>query len=255
MFSSCEKVIDFPLTNTAPEPIIEAQIKNPSATATLKLSMSQNYYSTEPCQMITNASAWLTWGDTNRIELEEINPGYYSATNPGIHENETYFLNLEMDGKSYQAESYMPFHTTIDSVYYIYSSKTLFAPEGFRVWAIFNDPPEKGNYFRLQLFVNNVCVTNGVIYLWCDDETNGKTVQYIFYQNALNSSDRFRVELWAIDKESYEYYRELQGVISNNNGTQLAAPANPVNNFSDNVLGNFSAISVYSTREFQIHDN
>lgn len=252
LFTSCEKTIDFDLKKTEPQLVIEGLVKSSNNMATLNLSWSEDYYSTSGFVAVSNADAEISWGNGKYAVLDETTSGVYTADNIDIDEGQEYSLSVETDGKWHYASSVMPVATEIDSVFFMYSDKTLFAPEGFRVWAMFTDPGERGNYFRLQLFVNDEPVTNGIIYLWDDNETNGAVVQYIFYRNSLAVSDRFRVELWAIDKDTYNYYLALQALITDNQELQPAAPANPENNISDEVLGYFSAVAVYSSNTVQI---
>ena len=250
---SCEKVIDFDLKDTEPVPVAEAVINSMQHSASLKLSYTDNYYDTTGFTPISHAEAVITTASGDSYKLDEVNPGYYINTQIPVNEGEQYNLKLDLQGETYKAVSEMAEPVTIDSVYYIYNAASLFAPEGYRIWAVFRDPPLQENYFRLKLYVNDVDVTHGVIYLWSDANADGSVVQFIFYRHALAAGDRFRVELWGIDKATYDYLFTLQNISTGAQNASLAAPANPETNLSGgNILGYFTAAAVTSTENVTI---
>ncbi len=253
VFTSCEKVIDFPLKNTPPKPVIDARINSLQHTATVTFTQSEGYYDTTFFPAVTGAAVAVTDDAGNRFVLEEYAPGFYQSMNLPVAEKTYWHLSVSHNGETYEADSYMPAPVLLDSVYYVYSSESLFAPEGYRVWATFTDPPGEENYYRLKLFVNGKDVTNGIIYLWSDTGSDGAHVQFIFYRHALSKGDRFRVELWAIDEAAYDYLFALQNTISGNENASLAAPANPENNLSGDALGYFTATAVSTSEEVVIN--
>ncbi len=246
IFTSCEKVIDFPLKDTPPKTVIEAVINSLDHSATLYLTQSDNYYDTSGFTGLSGAIASIQNSNGVEYVLESLNPGVYRATNIPVEEDSQYKLSVELQGNKYDAVSYLPESVPVDSVYYRYSNESLFAPEGYRVWANFTDPANQTNYYRLKLYVNGIDVTSGVIYLWSDATADGSQVEYIFYRHALQPGDQFRVELWSIDKTTYDYLFALQNTVTGNQNASLAAPANPENNISGDVLGYFTAAAVTS---------
>ncbi len=245
LLGSCEKVIDFPLKNTPPQPVAEAVINSLTHTASLTLSLTDDYYDTTGFAFISGAEAYIINEQDDTIVLNEMNPGYYIANQINIEENTRYRFEMDALGNHYRGISQMPSAVPVDSVYYTYSAATLFAPEGYRVWASFTDPPGEENYFRLKLYVNDVSATDGIFYLWKDTNADGEKVDFIFYRNALQGGDRIRVELWAIDKTTYDYYFALQNTSLQNQNASLAAPANPESNLTGGeIYGYFTAAAV-----------
>ena len=59
---------------------------------------------------------------------------------------------------------------------------------------------------------------------------------------SLKIGDKVKVELYHINKSSYDYYRTLLEAI----GTGDLAPANPISNFGEQALGNFNTYIVFS---------
>ncbi len=253
VLTSCEKVIDFPLKNTSTKPVIDACINSFQHAATLTFSQSEGYYDTTFFPPISGANAIITDEQGNSFVLQEFAPGFYQNVNIPVQEKTLWQLSVSYNGETFKANSYMPVQVLLDSVYYKYSSETLFAPEGYRVWATFTDLSGENNQYRLKLYVNDKDVTNGIIYLWSDTGNDGAHVQYIFYRHALTKGDVFRVELWAIDEATYNYLFALQNTISGNENASLAAPANPENNISGNALGYFTAAAISTSKKIVIN--
>jgi hypothetical protein len=254
--SSCEKVIDFPLNDAPPQPVAEAVVNSMNRTASLKLSWTNNYYDTTGFKAITGAEAIIYNEAGDTVHLYEMSPGYYFGTNISVKENKEYFFDLKSLGTHYQAASFMPETVPVDSVYYEYNEASLFAPEGYRVWVSFSDPAGEENYFRINLYVNDTLKTNGIFYLWKDSNADGEKVNFILYRHSLKNGDTFRVELWAIDKQTYDYYFELQNTSSVNQNASLAAPANPENNITGGeIYGYFTAAAVSTSKKVVVRND
>ena len=107
------------------------------------------------------------------------------------------------------------------------------------------DIPDENNYYFMHLY------RNGVGYRWAvmsDRENPGAELQQLFScttkrdmdagtgSDVLFEGDQMRLEVRSIDRPVYDYLYSLQ--LMNNTGT------NPIANFSDGLLGYFSAYQV-----------
>jgi len=252
VFPSCEKVIDIELHATDPMVVVEGMISSSDSTALVNLSWSQDFYSTQGFDVIDKAQVGIINHLEEMYELTQITPGVYIKKELPITFNSEYRLWVIFGDKQYSASSQMPYKTPIDSVFYSYSTETLFADEGYRAWVIFRDPDTTGNCYRLHLYVDNERITDGIYYLWNDDESNGGLVTYIYYMNSLKNNVQFYVELLAIDRVTYEYLKSIQSIATISRGAQPAAPTNPENNISDEALGYFTATAVSRSKTLLI---
>ena len=252
LLTSCEKVIDFDLKESQPQVVIESIANNESHTVWTKLSLSGDYYNPNEFDKITGATVSATINGTVELNLEEKSAGYYETVFDEVNAGDIFSLSVKIDGIEYSAVSELQEKVQVDSVFFQYSGETVFAPEGFRAVAIFTDPPGKGNYYRIQLYVNDEPATDGIIYLYNDNTTDGAPVSYLLYRNALQQGDRVRVELWTVDKQVYDYYAGLEKLISTYPAHMQVSPANPETNLTGGALGYFAAIAVTSSKIYFI---
>ncbi len=252
LMTSCEKVIDFDLENAEPQVVIESIANNNDNLVYAKLSYSGDFYNPSDFPEITPATVKLFINNSDGQLLEETASGLYEARFQPAQPGDIFTLEVDIDGIKYSATSELQQKVPVDSVFYQYSEESIFAPAGYRVTAIFYDPPGKGNYYRVQLYVNGEPTTNGIIYLYSDNAADGAPVSFILYRNALELNDVFRVDLWAIDKATYDYYSGLEKLMSDYPAHMQVSPANPVNNISGGALGYFSAIAVTSSKTVTI---
>ncbi|GEM_PF-274136 len=249
LFTSCEKVIDFELKDTAPVMVIESVANAQNGTITAKLSYSGDYYSASDFQPVTGATVKTDINGSAETILNEISPGEFQAQTPEAGVGDIFNFVVKIDGAEYSASSEVHRSVGVDSVFFIYSAETVFAPEGYRAMVVFRDPQGKGDFYRIQMYVNGAPATEGMIYLYNDNTTDGEPVSYNLYRNSLNVGDRIRVEIWTFDKQVYDYYSGLEKLISDYPASMQISPANPASNISGGVLGYFAAVNVSSSQE------
>jgi hypothetical protein len=240
VLTSCEKTIDFELQNTDPELVIEATANGTTQITEVLLSYSGDYYNSDGFEKISGAEVYLTVEDNSPNILTELDNGLYTSEGIIIRPGQNCYLEVNANGKHYSAMSQMPSPVLVDSAYYQYSPETLFAPEGYRAIVTFTDPPETGNYYRIEMEVDGQMATDGIYYLFSDESGTQGLVNYVLYRNSLNPGVKFRIRLLSIDKATFDYYSELEKLSGSNPGPAQAAPANPENNIQPEALGYFS---------------
>ena len=118
--SSCQDVIDI-ATDDAPQLlVVDAWLNNKSAPQTIKLTLTEPYFSNTLAGGVSNATVNVTDGNGNTMTFEEKGDGNYTWTPTGgetLGEIGTVFtLNVDWDGKNYTASSLMNPVPPVDSI-------------------------------------------------------------------------------------------------------------------------------------------
>lgn len=251
---SCEDVIELDLDRVEPRMVVEANISNQPGPYAVFLSETRDFYDDNNFKPRAGADIIIYDEVGNRDILRETTPGTYQTNTirgiPGVK----YTLDINYDGKKYTAFSTMPVHfNPIDSLIVAYEEESIFRDEGYYATVTTQDPKGVDNYYRLKIFVNDkVYVFNegdedadeyedDNLYLFNDKYTDGQYLDFDL-SPTLKIGDKVKVELYHINKSSYDYYRTLLDAI----GTGGLAPANPISNFGEEALGNFNTYVVFS---------
>jgi hypothetical protein len=144
----------------------------------------------------------------------------------------------------------MPRKVAIDSLYTT-PLREFDGDVGYNLYVMFNDPPEPGNYYRINLRISRPLppdsVTGERYHLFSDKLTNGNEVTIRMRTGrSIVTGDTVFVELLSIDKAAYDYYRTLNNILSSDRAPTSLAPANPNTNLSNGSLGYFAAFTVDS---------
>ncbi len=236
--SSCEKVIDLELDKSPSSIVIEGQITNQAAAYTVKITKSMAFDEPNNYLPVTNATVIITDNIGQRDTLTyTANGNYKTNTLQGIV-GRTYFLTVNVEGKTYTARSTMPLYVSLDS---LKTTLITFAAEKkTQVIPVFTDPTVLGNNYQFLLYRNNVLdksytVTN-------DNVNNGLPNQRPIFANDFDfkAGDLATIEMRCIDNNVYNYFFTLSQIAANGPGGGTT-PSNPPSNISTGALGIFSA--------------
>jgi hypothetical protein len=249
--SSCQKVVSIDLNKTNPHMVIEGVVSDRQTPDSVVLSESGNYF--EPSLFFPPVSgALVTISDDigNTDTLREAFSGTYKSTSLSGVPGRTYSLRVVVHGTEYDAVSSMPRKVTIDSLYTT-PLREFDGDVGYNLYVMFKDPPEPGNYYRINLRINRSLppdsVTGERYHLFSDKLTNGNEVTIRMRTGrSIVTGDTMFVELLSIDKAAYDYYRTLNDILTSDRAPTSLAPANPNTNLSNGSLGYFAAFSVDS---------
>jgi len=250
IFSGCEEVIQVDLNSSKPEIVIEAKIYDvPDSNGlytSVMISKSTDYFVPGIYPKVDNAEVTVHDDMGNVYRYVNLGDGLYVDSNlVGIH-NHTYTIDVNVDGETYSAESYMPMSVQIDSVYYqrrpVLSGKKIVVLN-----VMFQDDPDEQNFERIKTFINDIPVPNYSVF--SDRLTNGNSLNIgnligiegedIFF------GDTIAVQIEALDESGFQYFKTLKGVQANRDrGGRQVAPANPVTNWSSGAFGYFSAMAI-----------
>jgi hypothetical protein len=236
--TACTKIINVDL-NDAPSQLVIEGIVNDVDAATVIISSSVVFSSANTFPPVSGALVTIRDDAGNTYTLSEsvTRKGTYSTGSVIGIPGRNYTMNINVNGKTYTAESRMPAVVNLDSLKAdeIYFGKPLKV-----VTPMYTDPPGRGNYYQLVEFVNRRFIKN--IYAWYDNVNDGGTnTRRLIYNDEVDSlnikrGDTVAVELRCIDKNMFNYMYALADLSSSQ-----TIPANPVNAITGGALGYFSA--------------
>ena len=237
------------LNKADPHIVIEGIISDQPGPYVVKVSMTGNYF--EPSLYfppVTDAQIVLTDDNGQRDTLKESDQGTYLSTTLRGISGRTYSMSVVSKGKIYSASSFMPAKVLIDSIYAV--ARTGFRSEpGYDIYVLFKDPPEPGNYYRLNAKSSTLIPADSIdgrrYRLYTDKLTNGNEMtERIRAGGQVQPGDTITLELLSIDKASYDYFSTLRDILSSDRSPTSLSPANPNTNLSNGSLGYFSAFAM-----------
>jgi hypothetical protein len=242
IFTSCEKVITVDLNEADRVYVIEGQITNFEDLNYVKITKSDDFYETQDFETISDATVIVTDDSGNATTFTEDEPGIYKSAGFAATAYTTYDLSVVIAGEEYNASTYMPGNTPIDSLPYI--NGAFFGGEGYSAFLYWTDEPTERNYYKY----NNWKKSPGDDYFTPDPSIaitedalfNGIATGIPLFTRSFDVGDSVIVDLMEIDEPNYKYWFALSQVVSG----QTAAPGNPVTNLSGNALGYFGAYNV-----------
>ena len=244
---ACEKVVSINLNNADPQLVIEAVVSDHHDSTFVKLSKSGDYfvpslYFPPVSKAVVVISDDLGVQDT----LHETSPGLYKPGSFMGAPGRTYLLSVFSDGKQYTALSTMPKKIAIDSLY-TETTQGRNGEPGYNLYMNFRDPPELGNYYRMNYYVGALAAdsNSGLRYrIYRDKLSNGDEVSFrMRLRRSVNPGDTVTVSLYSIDQRMYDYYNTMNTIVVSDRSPTLLAPANPNTNLSAG-LGYFAAYAV-----------
>jgi hypothetical protein len=244
--SSCQKVIDVNLNSVTPQYVIEAQLLEGKNDFVVRISKTGDYFGVDKPTPVTNAVVNLKKGSETAVVIKHENDGVYRLLNYTATINAEYSLSVVVDGKTFQASSFMPKAVPLDSL------KSARLPsinqdrdkpsDSLQIDCYFKDPASEVNFYRVKTVKNGVFQGKGEDLLVENDRlSNGINVILPIYTAAYKAKDSVNVELVSMDRKMFDYFNTLRSIIDG--GGNSAAPANPLTNFSGGCVGYFGAFS------------
>ncbi len=242
--SSCEDVINVKLKNTAPRLVVEGSISNISDSVIIYISKSTDYYTPSNIVKVNDALVSVTDSSGNRYNLQNLLNGVYTASGIRAQPGEKFSLQIGQGGTTYTGSAVMPALVKIDTVII---DKEPDRPDEDRLNILINDPPGERNFYRLQVFRNNVLLDgNDHFILFSDKYFDGKATYLMIGARRVgitmfDRGDRIKVRLFSIEKSMYDYFDVLRSITDELQFISASAPSNPPNNLDSDALGYFAA--------------
>lgn len=248
---SCQKVVSIDLNNANPQMVAEAVVTDGPGPYTVSLTRSGDYF-TPSLYFPPVTHAFVTLADNLGVTdtLRETSNGTYRTSVLRGVQGATYYLRVVADGKEYDAASTMPSRVNIDTLVAFHATESD-GDQVYNLYVIFKDPPEPGNYYRMNLRVSVQISPDSIdgrrYHLYNDKLTNGNEAAVrIRMRNHFNPGDTVWVDLLSIDRASYDYFNTLNDILTSDRSPTSLAPANPNTNLTNGALGYFAAYSVDS---------
>lgn len=282
LFAGCRERINLKVGTTYVRLVIEGEITTDTMAHKVKLSKTEDYFSDQPVQPVSNAVVFITDGkDTFKLLESLSNPGsYYTASNvygiPG-HTYNLYINNVDIgnDQTDYVASCYMPYVSKIDS-FKVVKDTTDHQDGPIRIqnWSVdlyAKDPAATKDFYLFNFYCNNILLSDTLFKLFSTNdvlfngnETNGVTVYTIsdtyrkqqsllYLKGGVQPKDTFTLEIDGISESYYDFITQMQTQYDNSNPIFGGPPANSSNNVlpSDKAVGFFAAYS--TTRKSLIY--
>ncbi|MEN0048556.1 MAG: DUF4249 domain-containing protein [Bacteroidota bacterium] len=243
--TACEKVIDIDLNESDPQLVIEANLQAGEQEFVVDITQTTSYFDNQLPKAVENAIVHLRTEDDAEIALSYQSGRYVGLVN--ATPNQTYTLEVEVEGQIYQAASYLPEKVALIALEAEFQAARGPIDEGYLVYSRFEDHANTKNYYRLLHKVDGTLRNGGEDLQVVDDNFfNGGMARLPLFQKIFNSGETVEVILQHFDAASFDYFNSLGDVVSSGGGGPAggsAAPGNPNTNWSNGALGYFSAFS------------
>jgi hypothetical protein len=252
---SCEKKVDIDLNDANPKLVIEGTLYGGTNLFTVNITQTASYFNSESIPTITNASVILK-DQSGTFNIPHVGNGVYQLMFTGVSNN-TYTLEVIWEGNLYSASSYLPQVVPIIELRAEESTGGVGPGSGhgggsslpqYKLYCAFDDPIGVENFYRFRYDVNGVPDDITEFQIISDKNSDG---QYIdipirFGQKTFSQGDSVDVHLVSFDEAAYDYYLTLSSIVSSGGGPMSgsAAPGNPTNNWSGDILGHFFALNI-----------
>lgn len=246
--AACTEEIDLQLKSSAPQLVIEANIKSEADTQWVLLSKSQAY--NQSGAFTTVSAAQLVFSDdAGRTDtLVELAPGKYASLHMNGIPGRTYSLQGVIENQWYSAVCAMPVPVNIDTILVLEAGAGFGGSGETRniMYCVFRDPANVANQYLLKARKNGVWMPEFIALT--DRLKDGKVFEQRMRRFSINPGDTMEVFLYSIDEAMYKYYEQLAQNTFGNPISGSAAPANPPSNILPLSLGYFNAASSASKR-------
>ena len=244
--SGCQKVIDINLNSVTPQYFIDASLQEGKNDFVVRISKTSDYFGVDKPAVVTNAVVSFKKGNETAVVIKHESEGVYRLLNYIAVSNTDYSLSVVIDGKTYAASSFMPKAVPLDSlkreILPAMNRDNTKPADSLQIDCYFKDPVNEVNFYRVKTIKNGVFQGKGVDLLVVEDRlSNGVNAILPISTAAYRPKDSVNVELVSMDKKMYNYFNTLSTIVSD--GSNSAAPTNPLSNFSGGCLGYFGAFS------------
>ncbi len=240
------KPIELKLDESAQKYVIEADLYEGVNDFNVKITKSTSYYDNNKVEYISGATVSITNenGDVTVLNESTSDKGIYGVVDYTATAGENYRLKINFeDGTSTESEAIVPHNTEILSLFFEFQDVSQFnETAGYVPFIFYFDDQEKDNFYRLILTKDGEKLDSYNDLFFFDDELIAKEVVVPYYE-VIEKDKEVTIDLVSMNESTFNYLVQINEIIG---GTSSAAPANPENNFSGDVLGNFNAYSVSS---------
>lgn len=249
-FFSCQEEVELPLaTIDGLIPVIEGSWTDNPSFNQVRVSLAQNYFDNADAFLIHDAEVSIRNLGTNETTRFEYVPqfGFYKPFDPrsAARIGESYELLVKWNDQEFRSQGTMLEPPVLDSLTFEFREERVFREEGYYIKAFGKIPFAENNYYRIRVIENDTLKNDRDDYLLFDDTfgveffSQGLELDYSF-----EKGDQVRLELFRMNRDVYEYFNQLVGLLFNDGGLFSPPPQNPDSNIQitqggGEVLGYF----------------
>jgi hypothetical protein len=263
ILTSCDEGIVLDVNQVEPKIIIEGLVTDKPGYQMVKVSRSVGFYTDGTTPKITNASVSVK-DDLGEVVTFTHNPrnhpdsaGIYLPVTPFVGKiGRTYTLNVNADGKNFEASDALLSVISMDSLKYRVNEFEEEDPkdEGkiFELLMYAREPQDVKNFYLFKFFRNDsLTYYNETDIYYSDDELLAENINGATSPVYYGKDDRAAVEVYSLSRVGYVYYNDLFSILNGDSGGMFGpVPASPRTNLSNGAIGFFqvSAIDISSIK-------
>ncbi|PWH87085.1 DUF4249 domain-containing protein [Brumimicrobium oceani] len=243
--TSCQKVIDLKVDDTEPKIVLEARYDATKEEVWVRISKTIDVFSAENYPQIKGAQVEIIDENGVSTPLADQGDGTYLFENYVPIFDSEYAIKIVVDGETYEASDYLKNVVPLDSLSTEFQEASAFSEEGYVVFMNATDPFGSNYYGAIRKVNGEYRKELGDEFLFDDSFSEGNTQSVPIFSELYQVGDTVQIELNSYSEKTYNYLNQLRAIAS---GSEVsAAPANPVNQWSKEALGHFSAFG-YDTK-------
>lgn len=241
---SCQEVANQSFVNGIPTLVIEGKITNKPGPYLVRINLSTDFDSEEANRPVSDASVRIFDNLGNLDTLTLVEPGIFQTSSIQGAINVNYTLEVNYEEIIYAASSLLGPIGTIDSLVSTYRPETITIDDGYYV-SLYgqNSVANQINYYRWIVYKNGE-VFNGRDFLFVFSDEFVTEINDLEFIIPFEIGDSATWEMESLDKDVYDYFIHLNGIINNDGFVSRSNYTNPPSNFTPTVLGVFQASAV-----------
>ncbi len=260
VLASCEETVLLDLDQTPERLVIEGQVTNKRGRQYVRVTKNANFYQNGSTVRVATAQVSVRDDAGGQVVFTH-NPrghsdstGYYlpPAGYVGVIDR-TYTLNVQLDGKTYEASDKLLRVSTLDSLAYrpnFFRERD--QPSDGKIYELLiyaKEPQDTEDNYLIKYYRNDSLVYNrqSDVYI-LNDYGVGENIDGVPSSVYYNIGDKARVEMYSVTREGFLFYSDLATILNGDGGMFSPPPANPRTNIKGGALG-FFQVSAMHDRE------
>lgn len=253
--SACRELTELELPEQEPNLVIEGEITDTLSPHSIRITLTQNYFSKAPVPVVEDAVVQISDDAGNTELLRYAGDGFYVADSLEGVIGRTYTLEVNWQGQVYVSSGRLLPEPTIDSLVVRFREATppVFE-EGYYIYVYGNIAPGGSRQYRFKTYLNDSLYNDRTDLLVPDDRFFPDNLSNVFLPYVFEQFDTVKVEMYTLNPDMYTYYVELRTLLFNDGGLFSPPPRNPTSNIRNITnpkqppLGYFQVASKESAR-------
>lgn len=236
LFTSCEKVIDLKLTSSETKYVLKGEVLAGDSTHYLSITTTVPFDESNSFPGVSTANVMLTDNLGNSTIMSNVGGGNYRAQNYLAYEGRTYTIKVIIGDKTIESSCLIPY--TVSLLGAVAFPSSFFGLQGNLIVPGFQDPIEYKNFYKFRFFEKDSLENDSGDIIADDVISNGQINTQPFIGNYFPiSGDTVIYRMYGIDESVHTFFFSKQ----TNTNSGSGSPANPISNWSGDVLGYFTA--------------